>query len=270
MIDPGKTALFIPPGLKNFKLELFERIGRHIETFGGKVIRHDHTLLEQLPDEIIPIVGCSPQLSAMIGGWQARKRNWIYWDRGYARRVFATWLDKGAHGGYYRWHLNSFQLRKSRDVPPDRWNALKIPLQQWRLKGKHIVIACPSATYEKFHGIQGWTDRTIRALSLLTVHSKRQLVVRDKESKRPLQDDLAGAYCLITHGSITAVEALILGCPVIVDKSSAAAVISRTNIDDVDKPMPVMPDRQKWVNALAYSQFNEAELIDGTLWKLIS
>jgi hypothetical protein len=33
---------------------------------------------------------------------------------------------------------------------------------------------------------------------------------------------------------------------------------------------PVYPDRQAWVNALAYSQFNESELVDGTLWRLIN
>lgn len=268
MIDPGKVCLFIPPGLKDFKLALFERIGRHIEQLGGRVARHDPLLLAKLPDEIIPIVGCSPQLTALIYGWRQRKRNFIYWDRGYARRVFATWLDKGDHGGYYRWHLNSFQMQKIRDVPDDRWKQLKIPLTEWRMKGRHIVVAIPSKTYAKFHGIEGWTDRVLYQLAL--TGTKRQIVVRDKESKRPLQEDLNGAHCLITHGSNTAVEALILGCPVIVDPISAAALISRTEIEKVEYPIPVMPDRSKWVRSLAYSQFNEKELCDGTLWKLMA
>jgi hypothetical protein len=33
---------------------------------------------------------------------------------------------------------------------------------------------------------------------------------------------------------------------------------------------PVYPDREPWLRALAYSQFDERELVDGTLWKLLS
>jgi hypothetical protein len=32
---------------------------------------------------------------------------------------------------------------------------------------------------------------------------------------------------------------------------------------------PVYPERQAWLNSLAYHQFNENELVDGTLWRLI-
>ena len=33
---------------------------------------------------------------------------------------------------------------------------------------------------------------------------------------------------------------------------------------------PVYPERQAWLNSLAYCQFNERELVDGTLWKLLN
>lgn len=267
MIDPGKTCLFIPPELKKFKLDLFERIGKKIKEKGGRTVHGDIAALASLPDEIIPIVGCTPALRPFIDEWQRAKRNWIYWDRGYARRVFATWLPKGENGGYYRWHLNGFQMQTIRDVPDDRWQRLKTPMKSWCINGRHIVVASPTPTYERFHRIEGWTDRTLRALARLT---KRQIVIRDKESKRPLQDDVEGAHCLITHGSNAAVEAVILGCPVIVDQSSAAALVGQTNIDDVEKVRATYPNRDKWVRSLAYSQFNENELVDGTLWKLMA
>ena len=265
MIDPAKVALFIPRGLKRFKLALFERIGQKI----GRVVRDDPRRLLDLPDDILPVVGCTPELRPIIDGWTARGRPWCYWDRGYCRRIFATDLPPGADGGMYRWHLNSFQLQRIRDgLPDDRWKSLKIDVWPWSKHGRHIVVAEPPIGYAKFHGIEGWTARTIAALKALT---DRPIVTRNKEmqrSGRKLHEDLKGAHILVTHGSNAAVEAAIMGCPVCVDPSSAASLVGVTDIAEIDRP--VYPERQAWLNSLAFSQFNEAELIDCTLWRLIT
>jgi hypothetical protein len=267
MLDPSRVALFIPPGLKDFKLNLFERIGKSIVAGGGRVVRHDYHELDALPDHIVPIVGCSPELKPLIDGWRARGRDRIQWDRGYARRVFATWLPRAdsMESSYYRWHLNSFQMQTIRDVPNDRWAALKTAVQPWKPGGKHIVVALPSPTYMRSHGLEQWVDDTLRSLAVLT---PRQIVVRDKESRRPLQRDLERAHCLVTHGSNAAVEAVILGCPVFVHPDSAASLVGLTDLSLIEKP--IYPDRTAWLRSLAYSQFNERELVDGTLWRLLT
>lgn len=266
-INPAKVALFIPAGLKKFKLDLFERIGKSIEKQGGRVIRHDANLLDKLPNDITPIVGCQPESTPLIAKWRTSGRQWIYWDRGYARRVFATCLPRGEDGGYYRWHLNAFQLRVVRSLPDDRWRSMSTDVLPWQRSGKHIVIAAPTRTYCKFHRCESWIADTIDALARVT---DRQFVIRDKEQyqRRPIQMDLKGAHCLVTHGSIAAVESVILGCPVFVHPDSAASLVGLTDLQKIEKP--IYPDRQPWLNALAYSQFNEQELIDGTLWRMMS
>jgi len=264
VIDPARTCLWIPPELRAFKLELFNRIGQHIEAKGGQIVRHNPELLRAIDPDVIPIVGCTPLLTTLIAEWRETKRTFIYWDRGYARRVFATWLPKGENGGYYRWHINSYQMTASRDVPGDRWDALRIEVKPWRSKGDHVVIAAPSRTYARFHRCEGWIADTIDALARVT---NRQLVIRDKESKRPLQADLEGAHALVSHGSIAAVEAVICGTPVFVHPDSAARLVGLTDIKQIEQP--VMPDRTRWLRSLAYSQCNEAELVDGTLWGLL-
>lgn len=275
MIDPAKTCLFIPAGLKDFKLRLFERIGSKL----GLVIKGDVAALEKLPADILPIVGCSPELTTLIAMWRHARRPFCYWDRGYFLRVFATHTPTGDAGGYYRWHINSFQASQIRDVPADRWQLMLNGIRKakgawetmpsdgfpWKKGGRHIVIAAPTRTYARFHKTESWIADTIDALARVT---DRQLVIRDKESKRSLQSDLDGAHALVTHGSIAAVESVILGCPVFVHPDSAAALVGRTDLKMIDKP--VYPDRQPWLNALAYSQYSESELIDGTLWKLLA
>jgi hypothetical protein len=267
MINPRDVALFIPPGLKDFKLNLFERIGQTIHRSGGMILRHDLQLLAVLPHGIFPIVGCSPQLQPLYAKWRAEKRNFIYWDRGYLRRVFATWLPRGQNGGYYRWHVNAFQMERIRDVPDDRWRALNIAneLRPWRRGGGKIVIADTLPDYWNVRGLPvDWSEQTA---ALLRTKTDRPIVVRHKESKRPLYDEIKDAHCLVTHGSIAAVEAVVMGCPVFVEQESAAALVGRVGFDDIEHP--VYPERQQWLNSLAYHQFNELELVNGTLWKMI-
>jgi hypothetical protein len=261
VIDPARVRLFIPNGLRGFKQELFERIGAKV----GGVIRGSFNELAALPEAYLPVVGCTSDLRPIIDKWLERNREFAYWDRGYARRVFATWLPRGENGGYYRWHRNAFQMRTLRNVPGDRWEQLKIDVKPWRKGGRHIVIAAPTRTYGRFHGTRDWIADTIHALSLAT---DRQLVIRDKESKRSLESDIDGAHALVTHGSIAAVESVVLGCPVFVHPYSAAALVGRTDLSQIEKP--IYPDREPWLHSLAYCQFNEAELVDGTLWRLIA
>lgn len=263
MIAPAHTVFFVPSNLKKFKLNLFNRIGEHILALGGKVVRGDVAQLNAYSDQgLIPIIGCSPELTDSIISWRNRNREFVYWDRGYARRVFASWLPRGENGGYYRWHRNRFQLGKLRDVPGDRWKAMQTQVVPWQRGGGHIVIAAPTPTYARFHRIESWISDVGNALSELT---DRELVIRFKPTKRPLQEDLRGAHCLVSHGSIAAVESVILGCPVFVDPASAAALVGHTDLKHIEQPK--YPDRDQWLNSLAYSHFNEAELVDGTLWR---
>jgi hypothetical protein len=262
-IDPKTVCLFIPPKLAGFKQKLFNRIGEKI----GHVIRDDFDALDKLPNDVIPIVGCTPELRPLILKWQQTAREWIYWDRGYMDRVFATDLPTGDNGGYYRWHRNSFQMQRIDDVPDDRWKASKAKLWPWARNGDHIVVAEPSPTYARFHGIEKWTRDVARRLGELT---KRPLLFRNKEMQRfsrKLHEDLKGAHCLVSHGSNAAVEAVIMGCPVIVDRCSAAALVGKTNLVEIENL--AYPDREPWVRSLCYNQFNEAELTDGTLWRMI-
>lgn len=263
VISPRNAALFIPANLKKFKLKLFERIGAHIASCGGKVIYHEPHRMDRLPQSVIPIVGCHPELRPQIDRWSEEGREFIYWDRGYARRIFATNLPKATDGsGYYRWTRSAFQMQTVRAVPKDRWAALQTPVSPWSKGGRHIVIAAPTDTYNAFHRTQDWLDRTI---ALLQSHTDRKLVIRNKLDAAPLQSVLKDAHALVTHQSNAAVESVIMGCPVFVDPGSAASLVGRTDLSMIENP--AYPDRTAWLSSLAYSQFSEPELVDGTLWR---
>jgi hypothetical protein len=272
MIDPHDCVFFVPPNLKKFKLDLFERIARHIRDLGGSVVRHDYEKLKSLAGSKIPIVGCSPPFARAIEQWRKERTPWIYWDRGYLRRMWSKGLPPADHtmpGGYYRWHVGEFQMSAIRDVPDDRWRALRLDasVRSWRTNGDAIVIADTLADYWNVRGLsERWSYDVAAHLRTIT---RRPIFVRDKESKVPLNHELdhAPAHALVTHGSIAAVEAAIIGFPVFVDATSAAALIGQTDLGAIENPL--RPPREQWLHSLAYSQFTEKELCDGTLWKLL-
>lgn len=268
MIDPSTVALFIPPNLKEFKLSLFERVGQKIVNAGGRIIRHDYDAVDALSDDLIPIVGCTPRFrNLVLDEWPKRNRKFIFWDRGYLRRFFVTWLPRGHDGGYYRWTVNSFQMKEVSDVPNDRWKKLKYDTQirPWNKTGQHIIVAASGGTdYDDLFSDREWTERTVEQLRKLTTRPVR---VREKETRVPLYDDLRMAHAMVTHGSIAAIESVIMGCPVFVHPFSAARFVGLTDISRINNP--VYPDRQNWLYSLAYNQFNEQELVDGTLWRLL-
>jgi hypothetical protein len=80
--------------------------------------------------------------------------------------------------------------------------------------------------------------------------------------------ELDSAHCLVTHGSIAAVEAAVMGWPVFVDASAAAALVGSTDFANIESPL--YPERERWLWSLSYCQFNEKELCDGTLWRLMA
>ena len=151
-------------------------------------------------------------------------------------------------------------------MPDDRWQALKLngSVKPWNTGGQNIVVADTLHFYWDFIGDLHWVKRTVEEIKK---HTDRPIVIRDKESKVPLNAELARAHCLVAHGSIAAIEAVVMGCPVFVDKINAGRLVGQTDFSKIETP--IYPERQPWLNSLAYTQFNEKELVDGTLWKLI-
>ena len=159
-------------------------------------------------------------------------------------------------------------MTEIRNVPEDRWKALRLDkeLMPWRKGGRKIVIADTLPDYWNVRNLPlDWSKKIAEHLKSRT---DRPVVIRHKESSRSLQDELKDAHCLVTHGSIAAVESVVMGCPVFVDQESAAALVGRVGFDDVENP--VYPERQPWLNSLAYCQWNEAELCDGTLFRMLT
>jgi hypothetical protein len=205
------------------------------------------------------------ELKPLHEQWLKTGRNFVYWDRGYLCRGGRTWLKAPHKTEYFRWHVNAYQMKGIRpDAVAERFDRLKIRPDPWNRRGTKIVVAEPSAHYAKFHNVEDWVVKIVAKLK----KTGRPIKVRNKLSRIPLQRELHDAYCLVTHGSVAAVEAVVFGCPVITDPCSTAAPMGRTAIEDIDNL--VYPDRAAWLSSVATSQFSAGEIVSGEIWDLIA
>ena len=85
-------------------------------------------------------------------------------------------------------------------------------------------------------------------------------------SVQPLQDDFSNAHCVVTYNSNTAVEALLEGIPVFAhDQGSMCWQVANKSLISVD--VPNRPDRNSWLNDLAYAQWTLQEMRNGEAWR---
>lgn len=255
MIDRSKVVFVTPPSQSATKQSIFRQAARHTAGWIANV--------HELPDDAIPVCGQNEELRESIFKWIRTGRTWVYVDRGYFRRGKGSfsWLPKALDEGFRRFHVGCFQLQSLGNTDGRRLRVAGVAESPWQKPGKHIVVASQSLAYEHFHGLRDWTNETVRRLKRLT---DRPVVVRPKNSTRPLAMDLRGAHALVTHGSNAAVEAVILGTPVFVDRISAAALVGKTDLAEIENP--IRPDRHPWLCALANSQFSIDEMLDGSMW----
>jgi hypothetical protein len=84
-----------------------------------------------------------------------------------------------------------------------------------------------------------------------------------------LQEDLNNAGICVTYSSGSAIDAILAGVPVLtLDEGNLAYPISSHRLDDLDNPKLVSVEKiNEWLTALANSQWNESEMLDGKVWE---
>lgn len=191
-------------------------------------------------------------------------REFYYIDRGYFAR--------GHYDGYYRVTKNDFQYTGAIEpFKPDRWEKLGIEMKPWRRKGTHIVVTELSGPHAAFLGIDGaeWLSVVTRELGK---HTDRPIMVKTKSpaaepDKWPFTEAIEDAWCVVTHSSVAALEAITGGIPAVTLAKCASSPVS-WSMKAIESPE--WPDRTPWAWALAYQQFTLDEFRNGYAWKRVS
>jgi len=195
------------------------------------------------------------------------KRDFYYVDTGYF-----------GNGRWKQWHRivkNNLQLTEIQNKPGDRWEKHKIKFQPWR-QGRNIVVAAPDEKPCKFYEIDlnTWIEQTV---ATIRQHTDRPVVVRQRSPKRidrittdTLAQALTDAHALVTFNSNAATESILLGVPVFTLAPNAAGPVGLQDLSQIEKPYHPHQDKlHAWACHLAYGQFHNDELSDGTAARIL-
>jgi hypothetical protein len=196
-------------------------------------------------------------------------RDFYYIDTGY--------FGNGKKKLYHRITKNDVQwFGPIIERPGDRLEKTGVRPRKMR-SGRNILLAPPSQKLLNNYDIilEEWLENVQAEIKKYT---DRPIVIRTKQgrSTRVNDDTMEMAlsrdvHCLVTFSSIAAGEALLLGKPAITLGPNAAAPLCTQTLDLIETPrLPTIDEVEAWARHIAYCQFTEAEMRDGTAWRILN
>lgn len=166
---------------------------------------------------------------------------------------------------FYRVTLDRLQLS---DIPKkiidDRYriilNTLNKPILPWSKNRNGPIVICPSSNFLHSYyesSLDEWVNDTYTKIRQFT---DRPIKIRYKEiiPKDDIEHDIHDAWCVISHVSAAALDALRIGVPIITTGICAASPLS-TPIEKIEDPL--LPDgRHELFSYLAWGQFSISEM----------
>jgi hypothetical protein len=210
---------------------------------------------------------------AVMGNWPVASR--LIAD--FARSGAAFWYLDSAYirgpGGNasLRVERNRFWPELSEGTHTlERALSIGVQIQPWRHAGRSILVAQhgPKFGLPWSIDIGAWHATIVDRIRAVT---DRPIVVRPKpyspEAIRlapPLEEQLADAWCVVTHSSTIGVMAALAGVPVFCEPTCAAAPVACTDFSKIEAPL--RPEREGWLAELAWRQWSKAEMRSGEAW----
>jgi len=230
-------------------------------TAAGYEVRH--TLGRARPGDVLLIWNRYGEYNAAANRFEAEGGTVIVAENGYLNGPKeggdSYALAIGGHNGQGSWPHGG----------PERFEALGIALQPWRIDGGHVLV-CPNRSFGRPGYIQpvDWPHHIARRLAKYT---RREIRIRphpgNDAPKKPLAADLAGAHAVVIWASSAGVHALVAGVPVI---SDAPAWICHGAVDHALECIEKIDDRgglqsrETALARLAWAQWRLAEIEEGT------
>ena len=230
---------------------------------GGQI-----TTWSKSEQSMVPVILRGITKRKEINACRAAGRDFYYIDTGY--------FGNGKKKTYHRVTRNDVQnFGPIIDRPRDRLAVTGFQPCKFK-RGSKILLAPPSQKLLNLYDIdlEQWLTNVLAEIHART---DREVVVRRKPGRtaRTSDDSMAHAlsqdiHCLVTFSSIAAGEALLNGKPAITLGPNAAAALCSQTLDAINEPyVPTLDEVEAWAAHIAYCQFTEAEMRNGTAWRIL-
>jgi hypothetical protein len=207
-------------------------------------------------------------------------RDYYYLDTGYV----GNFPSDGNSSGKKIWHRvvkNGLQHSKLKEVPSDRWDYLvkqdpRLKFTGWKNYNKKILLVLPNPKATNFYGIDydAWVKETtekIQQYSDLPIEVRVKGARSERNQGYTIYDAFdSGVYATIAFNSIAALESVLYGIPAFVSVPCAATPLSSNDLFQLETPFK--PDEDtilRQCRNIAYGQFTQEELINGTAWNIL-
>jgi hypothetical protein len=230
---------------------------------GGQI-----TTWSKSEQSMVPVILRGITKRKEMNACRAAGRDFYYIDTGY--------FGNGKKKTFHRVTRNDVQnFGPIIERPRDRLSATGFQPCKFK-RGSKILLAPPSQKLLNLYDIdlEQWLDNVLKELAGKT---DREVVIRRKPGRtaRTSDDSMAHAlsqdiHCLVTFSSIAAGEALLNGKPAITLGPNAAAALCSQTLDAINEPyVPTLDEVEAWAAHIAYCQFNETEMRNGTAWRIL-
>ena len=230
---------------------------------GGQI-----TTWSKSEQSMVPVILRGITKRKEMNACRAAGRDFYYIDTGY--------FGNGKKKTYHRVTRNDVQnFGPIIDRPRDRLAATGFQPCKFK-RGSKILLAPPSQKLLNLYDIdlEQWLTNVLAEIHART---DREVVVRRKPGRtaRTSDDSMVHAlnqdvHCLITFSSIAAGEALLNGKPAITLGPNAAAALCSQTLDAINDPyIPTLDEVEAWAAHMAYCQFTELEMRNGTAWGIL-
>jgi len=174
----------------------------------------------------------------------------------------------------------------------ERAELFNLKLKPWRVDGEYIIICGQHDKSHQWRNQPPMSNWILDTISTIREHTEKTIIIRphprsplplieyefkgvqrqDPQKLDGTYDDFdfnyQNAWAVVNWSSNPATQAVIDGIPVFVGPDSLAWNVgnnSLTNIND-----PYMPNRQQWLNDLAYTEWTINEIASGLPLKLLT
>ena len=271
-------SLWTDYGAKNSR-PVFDSFASGVRTAGGSVVYND------VNSDVAVIWSVL---------WHGRmSRNKTIWDNFRSQNKPIIVLEVGGikRGTTWKVGINGINREATfgpKGNGPERANLLNLKLEPWRSNGRDIIICGQHDKSNQWRNMPPMSDWVIATINAIRKQTARPIIIRPHpRCKMPLLDfeikhfryvtrehprrvintyddfdfDFHNAWAVVNWSSNPATQAVIGGVPVFVGPESLAWDVGNDTLTNINKP--AMPDRQQWLNDLAYTEWTTDEISTG-------